>query len=575
MTSTLNTSIFPAPGATSASRVADVLAQMLEDLGVEHVFGIIGGACAPLADAIGKSKLKFLHTRHEAGAAFAAAEASLATGLPSVVLTTTGPGMLNALNGLAAARWDGAKVVSFSAVTAAAHQGRWPVQETSVLTVPHDAFFTKGPLFDHGAMLRESADLVDLRRRLELGFARPQGFVAQVGVSTALQSQQYSAPVPHRSLGLARASVARDHLEAVASILVDGPLCIWVGYGARHASRAVRALAERTGALVLCTPRAKGVFPEEHPLFAGVTGAGGHDAAARAIDTLRPRHTLVLGTRLGEASTFWDERLVPEDGFVHVDVDAAVFGAAYPEARTIGIEAEIGAFVDALLPLVPTTPRERWPAVPSPFPKSLEPRAGLPVRPSVLMDMVQRVVVEGSDAVVMTESGNAFGFGNHHLRFSDPGRYRSSAAWGSMGHMVCGVVGVAVATGKRAVAIVGDGAMLMNNEINTAVDANAKAVWIVLNDAGFGIVRDGMTLSRLTPFAARIPRVDFVGFARSQGADGIRVDDEAALPAALEQALSHDGPFVIDVIMDDTAVSPAIAGRVASLEAQYRNRRRG
>ncbi|MDP2344554.1 MAG: thiamine pyrophosphate-binding protein [Deltaproteobacteria bacterium] len=573
MTTTTNNSTFPAPNP-GVARVADVLARMLEDLGVQHVFGIIGGACAPLADAFGKSNLRFLHTRHEGGAAFAAAEASLATGLPTVVLTTTGPGMLNALNGLAAARWDGAKVACFSAVTAAAHQGRWPVQETSVLTIPHDAFFAKGPFFDHGALLRDSVDLVDLRRRLELGFARPQGFVAQVGVSTALQSQPYSGPLPQYSLGLARQSVSKEHLEAVASILDDGPLCIWVGYGARAASRSIRALAERTGAMVLCTPRAKGVFPEEHPLFAGVTGAGGHDAAARAIEQLRPRHTLVLGTRLGEASTFWDNRLVPDDGFVHVDVDAAVFGASYPEARTIGVEAEIGAFVDALLPLVPMKSPELWPTVPCPFPEPLEPRAGLPVRASVLMDALQRVVVDGSDAVVMTESGNAFGFGNHHLRFSDPGRYRSSAAWGSMGHMVCGVVGVAVATGKRAVAVVGDGAMLMNNEINTAVDAHARAIWVVLNDAGFGIVRDGMTLSRLTPFASRIPRVDFVAFARSMGADGVRVDDEEALPAALEQALQADGPFVVDVIMDETCISPAIAGRVASLEAQYRNRRR-
>src|SRR4029453_3987006 len=92
-----------------------------------------------------------------------------------------------------------------------------------------------------------------------------------------------------------------------------------------------------------------------------------------------------------------------------------------------------------------------------------------PGRPAVLMDVVQRVIVDGSNAMVLTESGNAFGFGNHHLRFMEPGRYRSSAAWGSMGHMVCGVVGAAVATGTKAIAIVGDGAMLMNNEINTAV----------------------------------------------------------------------------------------------------------
>src|SRR6185436_1462624 len=109
-----------------------------------------------------------------------------------------------------------------------------------------------------------------------------------------------------------------------------------------------------------CTPRAKGVFPEAHPLYVGVTGAGGHDAAAAYVERVRPRRTLVLGTRLGEASSFWDPRLVPEDGFVHVDLNASAFGAAYPEARTIGIEAEVGALLDALVPAVPRVPHSAW-----------------------------------------------------------------------------------------------------------------------------------------------------------------------------------------------------------------------
>jgi acetolactate synthase-1/2/3 large subunit len=562
-------SIFPAPVARG-TRVADAIAGLLEDLGVEHVFGVIGGACAPLADAIGKSSLRFLHTRHEAGAAFAATEASLATGRPVAVLTTTGPGLMNALNGLTAARWDGAKVVCLSAATAPAHRGRLPVQESSYLTLPHDAFYSPGPLFDHATLITDAMELADLRRRLELGFARPQGFVAQVGISTGLQSQMQSAPAPSGTVSVTRASISGDHLDAVSARLAGEPVCLWVGYGARHAAESVRALAERLGAGVLCTPRAKGVFPERHPLYVGVTGAGGHEAAAAYVDRVRPRRTLVLGSRLGEASSFWDPRLVPEEGFVHVDLNASAFGAAYPAAPTDGVEAEIGAFVEALLGGLPRGPARAWPQIATPFPTPPAPRRFGPVRPAVLMDAVQRVIVEGSDALVLTESGNAFGFGNHHLRFMAPGRYRSSAAWGSMGHMVCGVVGAAVATGRKAVAIVGDGAMLMNNEINTAVAAGAPAVWIVLNDAGFGIVRDGMTLSKLDPFASRIPRVDFVAFARAQGADGVRVAEEGALDLALEQALSAKKPFVVDVLMDENTVSPAIAGRVASLEAQYR-----
>jgi acetolactate synthase-1/2/3 large subunit len=563
---TTTSTAFPAPVLAAEGRFSDSVAEALLALGIDTCFGIIGGACAPLADAFGRARIRFVHTRHEAGAAFAAAEYSLASSKPVAVLVTTGPGILNALNGLVGARWDGAHVVAVAAVTAPAHHGRLPVQETSRLTVPYDALFAPGTLFDHAALLSEPGDLVDAVRRIELGLARPQGFTAMLGVSMALQNQPRFALNP-RHIASARASVSSSHLEAVAAILDDGPLAIWVGYGARHAARDIRALVERTGAVVMCTPRAKGVFPERHPQFIGVTGAGGHASTATWFGECRPQHVLVLGSRLGEASSFWDERLLPADCFVHVDVDARVFGAGYPQARTLGIEAEIGAFVDGILPLVQPKHAPELGDL-EVHPPGAVPHVG-PVRASVLMDAVQRIVVDGSDASVLAESGNAFGFGNHHLRFDEPARYRSSAAWGSMGHMTCGVIGTALATKKPALALVGDGAMLMNNEINTAVDLGVHAIWVVLNDAGFGIVRDGMTLSKLQPLSTTIPRVDFVGVARAMGAAAVRVDSEDELDAALRQALEHDGPFLIDVQMSAQNLSPAIVGRVASLEAQY------
>ena len=136
----------------------------------------------------------------------------------------------------------------------------------------------------------------------------------------------------------------------------------------------------------MCTPRAKGVFPERHPLYVGVTGAGGHAAAAAYVERFRPRRTLVLGTRLGEASSFWDPRLVPEEGFVHVDLSASAFGAAYPEAHTLGFETEIGAFLEVLLPDVLRRSRCAWPTFDTPFPATPASRRSGPVRPAVLMD---------------------------------------------------------------------------------------------------------------------------------------------------------------------------------------------
>src|SRR5581483_9952322 len=124
---------------------------------------------------------------------------------------------------------------------------------------------------------------------------------------------------------------------------------MWVGFGARGAARQVRALAERTGARVFCTPRGKGIFPERHPLFAGVTGFGGHASVEEMMERERPAHVLVLGSRLGEYSSIWDPRLVPSGRLIHVDADERAFGAAYPRARTLPVVAAISTFLDEVL----------------------------------------------------------------------------------------------------------------------------------------------------------------------------------------------------------------------------------
>jgi acetolactate synthase-1/2/3 large subunit len=183
------------------------------------------------------------------------------------------------------------------------------------------------------------------------------------------------------------------------------------------------------------------------------------------------------------------------------------------------------------------------------------------------MDAIQRIVVEGSDAIVMTEAGNAFAWGTHSLRFSEPGRYRVSTGFGSMGHAVTGVVGAALARNGKAVAIAGDGAMLMNSEVNTAVHYRVPAVWIVLNDSGYGMIEHGMSRQGYDKVDVRIPRVDFLQLARAMGADGIRVENEAGLDMALKMAMSAPGPFIVDVEMDPSH-PPPFGHRVNSLIAQ-------
>lgn len=544
------------------STVVQALADFLTAQGVEQAFGVSGGAIALIFDALEESAIDLRHFRHENGAAFAATEASFATGRPAVVFATTGPGLLNSLTGMTAARWDGAKVILVSGATNSPQRGRWASQETSSYTMPQDVLYTRGPIFDFAVRMEHASEFPAVLRRLSLGLARPGGFIAHVCMPMSVQSNRVDLPRVQPQLAIEPPTVSSRVIADYAAQLKADSFAIWAGFGATAAAPLVQELAERSGAMVFCSPKAKGILPEDHPQYLGVTGLGGHVAVTEYMVQRQPRWVLVLGTRLGEATSFWDNDMVPRGGFLHVDVDPDVPGTAYPEAHTLGIQADASLFLEELLEHFPADEAKPIPKASAPpewggpMPIRLAGRG--PVRPQVLMHAIQRHVIDDSDALVLSECGNSFAWCNHHLRFPSPRRYRVSTLFGSMGHAASGVVGVALATGEKAVAVVGDGSMLMNSEISTAAQYRAPAVWVVLNDSGYGMCRDGHCALGLTDKNVEFPTVDFVGLARSLGADGARADNEDDLDAALEDAMSAEGPFVVDVRVDASEASPLL-----------------
>ncbi len=558
----------PLPFPRKATSTVEWLLESLHALGVEEAFGLTGGAIAPLTHALARSSLRTYHFRHECGAGYAALEASLASGRPSLLYVTTGPGLTNALTALSAARWEGGKILMISGATPSAQRQRWACQETSALTLPLENFFSSSPLFDVAAMVESTGELEALMHRLAQGWTRPGAWLGHLSLSIPLQS----APAPRRTFRApsdpALPTADSRVLAEVAHALGNERSVLWVGHGARFASTQVRMLAERLGTPVMVSPRAKGVFSERHPLYLGTSGLGGHQEVEAYFARTRPAYVLVLGSRLSEPTSFWNPALVPGKAFIHVDMDPQVPGSAYPEAETWAIQAEVGAFLDGLLSRLPSASLRPLVAMQGPLPPEPPKVQGEgAVRPQSLMAALQSVVVDGSDATVVAESGNAFAWANNLLRFTEPERYRVSTGFGAMGHFANGVVGAALATGRKAVALVGDGSMLMGTELNSAVQYRAPAVWIVLNDASYSMVDQGMRALGLTPLPTGMPRVDFVALARACGADGIRVEQESQLKDAMIAAMAAEGPFVIDVQLDNSETTPWMR-RIRSLISQ-------
>ena len=536
--------------------MSTALVEALVGLGVKHAFGVMGGAIAPLFHAVAHSELATYHFRHEAGAAFAAVETSLATRCPVLVFTTAGPGLTNAITGMLAARWEGAHVIFVSAATSAANRGRVATQETSPATIASHGLYLSGGALHYATTIEHPAQLAPALAQLATGLARPNGFVAHLSLPIDLQRASCPRIVPLVRDGLVP-TCNPELVAAHAARFTAEPPVLWLGYGARHAAPLVRRLADRLGARVMCSPRAKGVFPEDHPRFLGVTGLGGHTRVDELLVAHRPATTLVLGTRMGESTSFWAPELAPREAFVHVDVDPAAFGAAYPEVRTEAVLCEIGLYVTALLEALGPAPSLTTATTAPPQRSRMQVRRDGAVRPQLVLEELQRQAVDEGDAWIMAESGNSFCWTTHLLRFREPGRYRVSTGFGSMGHATTGVVGAALARRGKAIAVVGDGAMMMMNEVHSAVQYGASALWIILNDACYLMCAQGMRVMGWEPFSCDLPRVDFVALARAIGADGERVTTEGEMAPALDRALRARGPWVLDVTTDPAEAPPS------------------
>ncbi len=527
-----------------------VLSQRFHQMGVKYAFGVSGSKIAPLWEELECSQdIEVLHFRHEAGAVFAACEYSIAFDEPVVVLATSGPGIANSTNALIASKAEGAKIIFVSPYTSSKIRGKNSFQETTIHAIPSDLTHSE-LIFDYSTIIESSLQLGNALNAIYSHIAQGGSSIISLCLPTDLQ-RELIEPVGFGLYEVARGNtLSEDQIQRIQGLLTDRKFAIWVGSGAKKARKQVIELAEKVGAPVMCSPRAKGIFPESHDLFIGVTGFAGHNSVYTTLEEYAPDYLLVLGTKLGELTSFWDRNLIPERGIIHVDRNHEVFGASIPTAPTFGVVSDVSDFLAAL------TPKLRAQTAQNAFEVRFDAFvAGSDLlHPGKVVEAIQELMVKEKSLPFIAAAGNSFAWATHYLQFDTP-HYRLSTTYGSMGHAVCGVIGMAMK--GKAVALVGDGAMLMSgNEVSTAVKYSIPAIWIVLNDSMYNMVLQVNSPLGLDQTDCLIPPTDFAQIAIGMGAVGISVASESELVAALNTALEEAGPCVIDVKIDPQVPAP-------------------
>jgi acetolactate synthase I/II/III large subunit len=539
-------------------RAADVLVAMLAEAGVEVVFGIPGGAISPVHDALLDSKLRVVTTRHESGAMFAAAGYARATGKLAVVAVTSGPGVLNAMTGLASAWCDGLPVLLLVGEVPRPAQGKGVLQDGSA----------------HGLHIVEMARHIT-KLAAELPRASTLPHVLRRAIVTA-QSGRRGPVLLTLPMDVTTAQIARPRtggtvsmggliepelLDEVAGLLRDAqrPL-ILVGNGARTDGAPDRliAVAERLACPVATTPKGKGAFPDAHPLALGVLGLGGHRSAQRYLET-GIDVLIAIGTSLGDMATDgFSPHLQAPRAMVHVDIDARQIGRSY--SPTLAIVATAAEFLGGLADRLAVRPggQVTLRALHGGVERHVLPSSRRFDRIASQDAVIEIQEVLPHDTIYSIDSGEHFLFAAHYLETVLPDAFLVMTGLGSMGQSIGAAIGAQLANPGRVVAaICGDGCFAMNAfEIATAAAERLPIRVFVFNDERLGMVERGhLGVYGRRPDYSTAP-LDVCTVARGLGATALRVEGLGQLDAARDILRMTRGPVVVDVRIDPDIAIP-------------------
>lgn len=539
-------------------RTADHIVDALERAGVDTVYGVPGGAISPIYDAlVSRGAMRVVHVRHESSALFMAiGHARMRPGSLPCVLVTSGPGVTNAMTGLAAARAEGTPLILLAGEVPRSRFGRNALQEGSPASIDTVHMARTVTRFSGGITVPQHA-AYQVAAAARLARAERGPVFLSLPLDVALAPGAASSFVPR---AVAHPSLDPGAIERAATALASAsqPLLL-CGSGARHAAAEVRELSSRLGIPVITSPKAKGIVSEASPLCLGVFGYGGHPSALEWLERHPPDVVLALGCGLSEPSTnSWSPLLQASATMIQVDLDPTAFGRNY--RVDVAIEGSVGDVLAAL-------DRRLVPAPSRPLPVSGVTRISLPPphfdeeRPlapgRVLAALGEHFP---RDTVYTADIGEHLLFAIHYLHLTGPDQFIASLGLGSMGSGISAAVGAKLAAPQRTVvSICGDyGFQMFGMELATAVQEHLDLVFVIMNDARMRMVEAGVQRIYGRGLAMDGPRVDFAALARAHGATGFSVRSMADLKAAIEDR-STSGPTVLDVSIDPSASFPANA----------------
>ena len=532
---------------TGAQMVCESL--LLE--GVDVVFGLPGGAILPLYQTLPEyPQLRHILVRHEQGAAHAADGYARVTGRPGVAWATSGPGATNLLTGIATAHMDSVPMIVITGQVARAAIGSDAFQETDTTGVSL-------PITKHNYLVMSAADIP---RVIKEAFhiastGRPAPVLIDIPKDVFTEEAEFVYPDKVDLPGYKPTLDGHPNQIRKAAKLIESAQrpVILAGHGVilSRAYEELKELAEKAQIPVVTTLLGISGFPDDHVLCVGMPGMHGMAYASLAIE--QADVLIALGMRFDDRITGNPAAFATGSKKIHVDIDPSEIG------KNIKVDVPI---VGDLKRVLVELNKHVKPAVHLEWLQRIdelkEEHPSMLVRDSDKL-LPQHIIKQLSEAtkgkaIIVTGVGQHQMWAAQHYTFTEPCSLVSSGGSGSMGYEVPGAMGAQVGRPDKVVwSVAGDGGFQMTMaELATMVENNIPVKFAIMNNRNLGMVRQWQEIfykkSYVATYYTRNP--DFVKLAEAFGMLGIRVTEKSQVMAAITQAMAHDGPVIVDFMVE-------------------------
>jgi len=534
-----------------AKTVGSYLVEMMIKAGVRNIYGIVGDSANPVIDAVrgSEGKMNFINVRNEEAGAFAAGADSQASGRPTAVIGSSGPGALHLVNGLYDCTRNGASVFAIATHIPSTEIGTRYFQETR----PDQVFLDCCKYIGYVTSPLQMPRLAELTMQAAI-LERGVGMIILPGDIAAATIEH---PMLEHPICKERSRVRpldRDLDRVGALIEKSKRVVIFGGAGCEDARNDVVELSQLLNAPIGFTFRGKDILEANNPNAVGMTGLLGWGAAHAAItecDLL-----LMLGT------DFPYHQFMPEGStIVQIDEQAGHLGR---RAKVdLGLVGDVGETLKALRPrLKQRTEREFLDKVLAIHKKSAanlqayatHPGSKTGLRPEMVASAISKLAAD--DAIFSVDTGMCNVWGARYIDMRPGQRMLGSFGHGSMANAMPQAIGAWLGTGRQSIALCGDGGLTMlMGELLTAAEREIPVKLMVFNNSTRGMVRAEMEVSGYVPWGTDVKNPDFGAVAQAIGIHGERVEKSEDIEAAIQRALEHQGPALIDFVTDPRALS--------------------